>query len=88
MKRQILKTDGGSNLKNNQTKLRSKTSKDEKESIYYYRNNCFRQEEKRKKSLLKKETKTFSIFTKVGNMPSKTEELQTYVFEMKCDLLI
>lgn len=51
-------------------------------------NNCFRQEEKKQKSLLKKEKKTFSIFTKVGNMPSKTEELQTYVFKMKCDLLI
>ena len=95
MKWQILKTDGESNsnyyfspLKNNQPKLRSKISKDEKESIYYYRNNCLRQEEKRKKSFLKKETKTFSIFTEVGNMPSKTEELQTYVFKMKCDLLI
>lgn len=95
MKRQILKTDGESDseyyfspIKNNQIKLRSKTSKDEKENIYYYRNNCFRHEEKSKKHLLEKETKTFSIFTKVGNMPSKTEELQTYVFKMKCDLLI
>lgn len=95
MKRQILKTDGESNseyyfspLKNIQTKLRNKTSKDEKENIHYYRNNCFRQEKKRKKSLLKKETKTFSIFTRMGNMPSETEDLQTYVFKMKCDLII
>lgn len=64
-------------LKNNQSKLRNETSKDEKENVYYYRNNSFRQGEKRKKSLLKKETKTFPIFTKGGNMPSKTEELQT-----------
>lgn len=43
------------------------------ENIYYHRNNCFRQQDEgRKKSLLKTETKTFSIFTKAGNMPSKT----------------
>lgn len=56
MKRQILKTDGEcdseyyfSPVKNKQIKLRSKTSKDEKENIYYCRNNCFRHEEKSKK---------------------------------------
>lgn len=52
------------------------------ENIYYHRNNCFRQQdERRKKSLLKKETKAFSIFTKAGNMSSKTGRIANICFQ-------